>query len=159
MPDDPILLYWDAGVFLAYINGETERLKHLDAFLDPNGKEGQIHTSMISIVEVAFGKAEQDGKVLEAEIEKKINRLWAPASPIRLVEFHALIAEGAKDLMRYALTQGQGWKLKPMDAIHLSTARNMAVKQIHTYDEGWDKYGTYLGIPIGRPIAKAPKLL
>ena len=157
MPDDQLLIYWDANVFLSYINGDPERLSHIDAFLEKSGKDILIYTSTFSIVEVAFGKAEQDGKALDVETEKKINSLWMPGSPVGLVEFHALIAEEAKKLMRHAISCG--WKLKPMDAIHMATALSIPVKEIHTYEPSWDKYSSHIGISIARPIAAQPKLL
>ena len=157
MPDDIISVYWDADVFLSYINGTPDRLPHLDALLEQSGKDIRIYTSTISIVEVAFGKAEQDKKVLDAETEKKINRLWLPGSAVSLIEFHSLIAQQAKTIMRYAISQG--WQLKPMDAIHMATARSIQAKEIHTYEPAWDKYSDHIGITIGRPIAAQPKLL
>lgn len=157
MPDDQKAIYWDANVFLSYVNGTADRLPHLRALLEESGKETQIYTSTISIVEVSFGKAEQDGKALDAETEKKINYLWLSNSPVKLVEFHALIAEQAKKIMRYAISEG--WKLKPMDAIHLATARSIPASEIHTYENGWDKYSSHLGINIVRPIAMQPKLI
>ncbi len=157
MPNEQALVYWDADVFLSYINGDPKRLPDIDALLEKSGKDILIYTSTISIVEVAFGKAEQDGKALDAATEKKINSLWAPGSPVGLVEFHAIIAEEAKKLMRYAISCG--WKLKPMDAIHIATALSIPVKEIHTYEPGWDKYSSHIGISIGRPIAAQPKLL
>ncbi len=98
MPDDLPRLYWDANTFLSYINGIPARLPDLDALLERSGRDFQIITSVISIVEVAFGKAEQDGGVLDPDIERKIDVLWTPDSPIRLVEFYPHIAHGAKPL-------------------------------------------------------------
>ena len=43
--------------------------------------------------------------------------------------------------MRHGIQQGWG-QLKPMDAIHLATAQQMAVAEFHTYCERlhkWDK--------------------
>ena len=131
---------------------------HLDALLEQSGKDIRIHTSTISIVEVAFGKAEQDKKVIDAETEKKINRLWLPGFPLLVLSsFTPIIAQQAKTIMRYAISQG--WKLKPMDAIHMATARSIQAKEIHTYEPAWDKYSDHIGITIGRPIAAQPKLL
>jgi predicted nucleic acid-binding protein len=156
-PDSQVLIYWDADVFLSYINGMVDRLPHLDSFLAKSGKDIQIVTSTISVVEVAFAKAEQDGQALDAVIEQKINLLWIPqTSPVKLIEFHQQIATGAKDLMRYAISQG--WKLKPMDAIHMASAKSIGAGEIHTYETAWDKYSAHLGIKICRPIASDPKL-
>lgn len=153
----------DACVFLSYINGTAERLPHIEALLEKSDTDFQIITSSISVVEVAFGKAEQDGKALSQEIEEQINTLWSPESPIRLVEFHPVIADGAKTLLRETIAQG--WKLKPMDAIHLSTARHERVKEFHTYDDlarysapGPKGEPPILGFKIGPPQADQPKL-
>jgi predicted nucleic acid-binding protein len=157
MPNDQMAVYWDANVFLAYINGNPERLPHIDAYLEKSGKEVQIYTSTVSIVEVAFGKSEQDGKCLDEDTEKRINSLWMPGSPVRIVEFHSIIADVSKKLMRDSITKG--WSLKSMDAIHIATAQTIPVNEIHTYDSGLIKYGEIIGIRIGPPIASQPKLL
>lgn len=157
MPEGDRLIYWDADVFLSYVNGMTDRLAHLDAFLEKSGKDIQIITSTISIVEVAFGKAEIDGKVLDKETEEKISRLWGTNSPIKLVEVFPAIGNGARGLMRYGLTQG--WKLKPMDAIHLSTALNQRVVEFHTYNShDFQKWIPEVGFKICEPISDTPKL-
>jgi predicted nucleic acid-binding protein len=133
MPEELTRIYWDANVFLSYINGVPDRLPHIDGVLEKSGTDFRIITSSITVVEVAFGKAEQDAKALDPGVEAKINAMWAPGSPVRLVEFYPLIADGAKALLRESLIRG--WKLKPMDAIHLSTARQERVTQFHTYDD------------------------
>lgn len=156
------LIYWDACVFLEYVNGVPEHLAHIDVFLEQslNGKQIQIVTSTVSITEVAFAQSEQDGQVLDEAVEDRISQLWAPHSPVKLIEFHALIAEYAKNLMRHAITQQpQSWKLKPLDAIHLATAKIHGAQEFHTYDPKLKKYETYLGIPIGPPISATPRLV
>jgi predicted nucleic acid-binding protein len=93
---------------------------------------------------------------LDAETELKINGLWEPASPVKLVEFHRLIAQEAQVLMRSGIPEG--WSLKPMDAVHLCTARRMKADAFHTYDEKLDKWSARVGFPIGRPDPTSPKL-
>jgi predicted nucleic acid-binding protein len=149
-------LYWDAPVFLAYINGDPARVPDIDALLNKSGTEFQIVTSALSIVEVSFGKAEQDGRALDDETEKKINALWEPPSPIRLVEFYPLLAHEARALIRLALPKG--WSLKPADAIHLATARRVGATEFHTYDDGLPKFRELVGFPIGLPLAQQPEL-
>ena len=122
MPELPIV-YWDANVLLSYINGDADRLPDIDARLAKGGVEFQIVTSALSIVEVAFGKLEQDGRTLDEETERKINALWEPPSPIQLAEFYPLLAHEARALIRQAIPRG--WSLKPADVMHLATARRV----------------------------------
>ena len=156
MPDEPRLIYWDADVFLSYVYGIPDRMPDIDALLDLSGKALQIITSALTIVEVAFGKAEQDQRTLDPAVEAKIDQLWQANSPIKLVEFHPRIAEGARDLMRSAVTRS--WHLKPLDAIHLATARQQGVAEFHTYDSDLVKYDAVVGFSIGPPRAAAPRL-
>lgn len=151
-------VYWDSCVFLSYVNGTADRLNDINAFLEraSNG-EIEVLTSTISIVEVAFAKVEQDRKALDPEIDEKIATLWAPGSGVKLVEFYALIADEAKALMRSGLAKG--WSLKPIDAIHLATAKRMSVPEFHTYDETLFRYAQELGFAISRPAAGQLKLL
>jgi len=157
MPDDLPLNYWDSCVFLSYINGIADRLRDIDALLERSGKDCQIITSTVTIVEVAFGKVEQDRGELDEETGVKIAGLWASDSPVKVVEFFPALGEAARDLIRKALPSGIS--LKPMDAIHLATALHMRAVAFHTYDDRLPKFAEVLGIPIGPPLASAPKLL
>ena len=118
-------VYFDSCVFLSYINGDIDRLPHIDALFDEITSHGtEVYTSELSIVEVAFGQIEQTQQAPSPDIEKRIDSLWLPGSPILLVEYYRLIGDDAKALMRLGLTKG--WTgLRAMDAIHLSTARRM----------------------------------
>jgi predicted nucleic acid-binding protein len=150
-------VYWDACVFLSYINGSPpERLPHLDALLAKSGKEFQVVTSVLSVIEVAFGKAEQDGNALDPEIDKKITGLWT-GSAVHLIEFFPLVAHEARELIRRALPKGVV-PLKPMDAAHLAAARRLGVSEFHTYDDKLLKYPEDLGFPIREPVDMAPQL-
>jgi predicted nucleic acid-binding protein len=147
MPSAP-RVYWDACVFLSYINNEKGRVQNLEALLDRAEKgEIEIVTSTVSIAEVAFAAAEQVGHILDASVEQQIAKLWGP--PIKLVEFHAAIGARAAALSRTALTNG--WSLKPLDAVHLSTAEQMAVGEFHTYDSGLVKYSAAIGVSVIEP--------
>lgn len=60
----------------------------------------------------------------------------------------------------------KGWKLKPLDAIHLSTARQERVTEFHTYDNPLHKYAqrgpndepSIVEFSIGPPRALQPRL-
>lgn len=157
MPDDLPLIYWDACVFLSYVNGTPDRLQHIDAFLEKNGRDFQIVTSVISVVEVAIGKSEQDGMPLGPGAIAKIDLLWnASDSPIKLIEFHRLIADRARDLIRSNVARGLTG-LKAVDAIHLATARVHGASVFHTYDR-LARYATDIGFPVAEPISDSPHL-
>ncbi len=133
MPDSPQRIYWDACVFLSFIEGHPDRSKAIRTWLE-KAEKGKvvIVTSTLSIVEVAFGKQEKDRGALIPEEEAKINHLWTPESPVALAEFHTSIALEARRLMRDAMASEIG--LKPADAIHLATCRNLGIDEFHTYD-------------------------
>jgi hypothetical protein len=102
MPSDLPRYYWDACVPLSYINGITERLQHIDAFMSRSGRDCELVTSVLSITEVAYATSEKDNKALDPNAETKISKLWQVGSPIKIVEFYELIAMKAQHLMRAA---------------------------------------------------------
>ena len=76
MPDTAI--YWDANVFLSYVNGMPEHLPTLDALLESSASGGgiRIYTSTLSVAEVAFAASEQKQGTLDSTMEQKIDGLW-----------------------------------------------------------------------------------
>ena len=156
MLSDLKTVYWDACVPLSYINGTQNRIPHIEGLLKQSGKDLRIITSVFTVTEVAFAKAEQDAKVLDATVEAKISMLWQVGAPIQLVEFYEVIAAKARELMRAAIPHG--WSLKPNDAIHLATADHLKVSEMHSYDEKLYKYKelTDTHFPICRPVATQP---
>jgi predicted nucleic acid-binding protein len=156
MPERKPRIYWDACVFLSFINGLPDRLPEIETLLLEAEKETiELLTSTLSIVEVAFAATEQSQHMLDEGAKEKIDKLWFPSSsPVKLVEFHRLIAEDARDLMRKALAKG--WSLKPLDAVHLSSAQRMAVDEFHTYDNKLYKYHELVGCRIQQPFVAQP---
>lgn len=103
--EDPPLVYWDADVFLSFIDALPDRIVELESLLDASRRgEIRIVTSTVTIVEVAFGAQEQVGGAVSEETGKRIAALWTPGSPILPVEFHELLAEQARDLVRRGLS-------------------------------------------------------
>ena len=141
--------YLDACSLLAMIDGEPIG-KTVEAVL-VEATEGKIEvfTSVVSITEVAFSKIEQDKKKLSPEAEAKINKLWEPPSPVKLVDVHELISKNARELIRDAVEKGLS--LKPMDAIHLVTAQQMSVTEFYTLDKKLPKFTTVVGFKILEP--------
>ena len=142
--------YWDSSVFLAWINGEKDRADIAGGLLE-SAQRGDIAvvTSVLTITEVAFATAERVSGTPSDEILGRIDALWDPPSPVRLAEFHRLVAMQARDLMRGALSNGL--RLKPPDAIHMSTAARTQCREILTYDPKWASYAGILGIKIVQP--------
>jgi len=158
MPEKQV--YFDADVFLSYVNDDADRVPTIEALLDEGRGASpaiEIFTSELSIVEVAFGAVEQTHKALDAETEGRIDGLWMPGSPVRLVEYYRLIGDDARSLMRLAITKG--WSLKPMDAMHLATARRIGVTEFYTYDERLYKFDNDVGLKVCKPYTSRPRLL
>lgn len=142
--------YWDADVLLSIINANPDRMPVLNAILDDaqNGKI-EIYTSMLSIVEVAWAMSEKDTKALDPEINEKIDNLWRPPSPIKLVDIYPLLVYEARELMRQSIPYG--WSLTPIDAIHLASGRRMDISEFHTYDSRLTKFSKITGYKVLQP--------
>ncbi len=145
-------IYWDSCVWLRYINETPEDKEVLDILLrDSAMRTGDIalFTSTIAMTEVAYGAAEQNHQALDADVEQKIDSLWADQRAITLVEFYPAITLQARGLIRMSVERG--WSLKPFDAIHLATAQQLEVTEFHTYDERLLRFTDELGFPITVP--------
>jgi len=160
MPSQRQRIYWDADVWLSYISGEAERLPTLDALLaDSSSEKGniEIYTSVISEVEVAFAKSEQEKKALDPNTERLIDELWADRDALKLVEYHEGIGKEARSIIRLGIERG--WSLKPLDAIHIATAKRSQIIEFHTYDKRLLKYSNDVGFPIVEPHIIQPRML
>ena len=158
MPEASGLIYWDSCIFLDYIDGSPQWMPILDSLLDRASRIGDIVivTSTLSIVEVAFAKAERDGSILDDTVVAAIDALWADRSAVQLVEFDQRIAREARRILRGSIEIGRG--LKPMDAIHLATASLMNVADCHTTDDRLQAWSNDLGFPVRDPWTETPTL-
>ena len=78
---------------------------------DARKREIELVTSAVTVTEVAWAASEKSAWRNDRSIEDKINKLWEPGSPVNLVEFHVLVAEEARALMRAALpAYGRRWQ-------------------------------------------------
>jgi predicted nucleic acid-binding protein len=159
MPDNRFI-YWDANIFISYLNGESDRLPTLDAILEDVSKDNKdkIVTSVLSKVEVAWVANERITHVLSAEDEGRIDALWNDPSVIELIDFNDEITHIARSLLRRSISRG--WDgLKPNDAIHLATAEWVGAIEMNTYDSKLFRYGDLIGLDVRPPIAVQPRLL
>ena len=151
-------IYWDADVFLSYINGTSGRADVIAELLHKS-KQGEIEivTSTISMVEVAFAATEKAGKLLDRETEDAIDALWADRGAVKLIEVDQLVNKEARALMRIGLPKS--WRLKAMDAIHLATAKLSGAGELNTYNLcDFEKFSEALGIIIREPYLEQSML-
>lgn len=149
MPTRFEYFYWDACVFSSYIGAIPDRQPVIEALLDKvsSSKRLRIITSSLSILEVVFASGHGAGRRLSSQVEQKIDSLWH-SEHIEVVEAHSQLMFAARDLMRQV--DGQGWSLKPQDALHLATAAWIHqyagnLLEVHTYDGKWERYTSLLG--------------
>ena len=163
MPSAPKAIYWDSACFLSYVNEDAPRIAALDAIIEASGRgEIRLYTSELSQVEVAFGASEQRQRELDPNIERLLDALWADAKVVTIIEYHSRIGRTARGMMRDAVARGLS--LKPIDAIHLATARwlrsqGVAVAEFHTYDRSLSNYADICGFPILEPYVEQPRLI
>lgn len=151
----PEPLYWDANLFLSYVEGTPGRFETIQAIITAaEFDEVRIYTSTISVAEVAFAGAERTIGVLDPAVAHSIAHLWTDRL-LNLVEVSYDIALAARDVVRGSLLHGP--RLKPMDAVHLATARHVAVSRMHTFDGQLHKHSERLGFPILAPILNPPR--
>lgn len=148
-------VYWDASVFLAYLEGR-ETLT-CDALLAAARKgEIEILTSVLSVTEVALVEEEKRQQHADPAVDEAIAALWADSRAVKLVEYNLLVAREAQALIREAL--GRAVRLTPREAMHLATARRMRVAEIHTLDKALLKIGAALGFTVSPPKTPQPLL-
>jgi predicted nucleic acid-binding protein len=158
MPE-PHFIYWDANVFLSYLNDDPERFPILEAILEAieSSKNDRIVTSVVSKVEVAWVAQEKLNRALSREEEARIDAMWNNPDVIEMVDFNDEIAVMARKAMREGMARG--WKLRTNDAIHLASAQWVAASELQTYDmKDFAKFSELLGLVICEPHVIQPKL-
>ncbi len=152
-------IYWDANVFLSYLNNDKERIPIIEAILEAveSSKTDRIVTSVISKVEVAWVAQDNVKRVLSKEEEKRIDDMWENEETFEMIDFNNEIALIARKLMREGLSRG--WKLRTNDAIHLASAQWVGATELQTYDlKDFQKFSQLAGMEIKEPHTIQPKL-
>lgn len=146
-------------MFIDYIDQQQnpKRIPHILAVWEA-ARKGlvTIYTSIASIVEVIYFLEEKASGTMNPDSEERIDALWYGGQVI-LSEVSPLVARDARAIIRRSIQDNQ--KVRPVDALHLSTAQRLGVSSLHTYDEPLFKYAPYIGMPIEPPSADAPFLV
>ena len=143
------------------MNAIPDRIAVLEALLASSARgETRLYTSAVSKVEVAFGAPERERQELDPNVERQIDSLWADPRVVTVVKYYSAIGETARSMTRAGIARG--WILKPVDAIHLATAKwlrseGVDIEEFHTYDRRLFKYADIAGFPIREPhVAHTP---
>jgi predicted nucleic acid-binding protein len=151
--------YWDANVFISYLNNDKDRIPVLEAILEvvESSKIARIVTSVISKVEVAWVAQEKLTRILTRDEEHRIDEMWENDDIFEMVDFNNEIALTARKFMREGLSKG--WKLRTNDAIHLASAQWVGAVELQTYDvKDFEKFSQITGLSIKEPHTIQPKL-
>ena len=156
-------LYWDASVFIAWLQNEPERADKIQQRLDEFPQNGlRLVTSAVSVVEVVFTAQE---RVSEANISSQnlsvIENLWQDPR-ILLVEASTPILRSARNLIRSF--RANHVKLTPLDAIHLATALWVdkyihPLEMVETFDQKWINHQALIGLYVQEPHPSQYRLL
>jgi predicted nucleic acid-binding protein len=163
MPNGLKRIYWDACVFISYIEQTADRIAVIDAIFHQahSTRDVEIFTSALSTAEVAFAETERINKALDPGIEKALDDLWADPL-IRLVEVNPVVGRIARDVVRTTMIEHETLgtaSLRSADAVHLATAQWINADEFHTYDQRLLRHSGLLGFPILEPIVPQPRLI
>ena len=155
MMSNPPLSYLDASAVLAFLNNEAGRAEDLTALFE-EAERGNVRlvTSTITLSEVAYIKASD--ATSDSEMDARIDDLLVERGIITLIECTEDIARGARRYVRQSA--GQAQRLKPLDAIHLSSAAAVGADHFLTYDSDFDAVAADVDFEITKPAPAQPTL-
>ncbi|MCW1970953.1 MAG: PIN domain-containing protein [Anaerolineae bacterium] len=155
------IVYLDADVIISFLSGEAQRLPIIEAFFEEvTASKGAVLliTSVITQAEVSFLIDERDSASFRSEAEQIIDDFWRDETLLSVVELNPDIALIARDIQRSARSAGKK-PLKPMDAIHLATAKWAGASQLFTYNIAHFKpHEQSASVIILEPYASQPRL-
>lgn len=133
-------VYWDACAWLGLLNKEGGKFEDLEVvWRKAQHGELEIWTSAFCIAEVHKVKCADGSVSLDEADDAKIDNLF-DQDFVFLVHLDTDIARLAKKLLR-----DHAKLRKPSDAVHLATAVNWNLDQLHTYD-----HSDLIGLDVAR---------
>lgn len=154
--NSPITLYWDANVFIDYVQEMPERINDISSVIAEirSIPGSRIYTSIFSTIEVAHVAYERERERLDAKAEERLDRMWADRSLITVVEMNPEVARTSRWIMRAGTSRS--WSLKGKDAVHLGTAywlskNGIAINYMNTYDHKLYKYSEIINTAVCAP--------
>lgn len=144
-------VYWDSDCFLAWLQNEAGKADKCAAVLD-EAEEGKIRivTSALTIAEVlAVPRREKIPRNRRQEVEAFFQREF-----IVIRGLTGRLGTSARELV---------WDrgIAPKDAVHVATALDAKLSELHTFDGGLIGHSQKLGDPplwIGTPYVAQAKL-
>lgn len=150
-------VYADACVILAYISNEEDRADIVQSVLDDARTERiDLFTSVMSITEVAYIEADNTDPSANEDL---IDQLWAPASPITLIDISQRVARNARSVVRRARQEGfRG--VRSADAIHLASAELQGCSRFFTYEKTTtrEQWNHLIPAIVSEPYTDSPQL-
>ena len=158
MPNNPLLTYWDANLFLDYVSRTPGRVEVIDALIaDARSGGTQIATSILSISEAAYSARERQARQADPLVEEALDEMFGDYSLLTLIEYDQRIAVRARTLMRRTLSFAG--RLKPADAVHLASAEHVGADVIYSFDAKFQRRSLELqSVRVSEPSASQPRL-
>ena len=159
MKAEPVRVYLDANVLIAYVADEEGRADKVQSLLDDARDEKiTLLTSVLSITEVAYIATEQSD-IDPVGSAETIDQLWVPASPINVVDVSTRIAREAREIIRQSKRR-QKKVVKPADAIHLASASIHSCDRLFTYerDSTRRQWAELTRLTVDEPFLDEPRL-
>lgn len=155
------LVYLDSNVIIAFLGQEPERYATIvDFFEETIASKGatQILTSVIALAEVSFLTEERDPKSFQPDTARIIEDFWRDESLLSIVELNQEIAIAAQRVQRLARSEARK-PMKPMDALHLATAKWVGAHEFFTYNrKDFQKFDTWAQLKVLEPYVNQPRL-
>ena len=143
--------YWDANLFLEYVNRASERLVAIDQLVaEARAGEAVIGTSIFSVTEAAYSTNESLLRALNPQVELSFDRIFRSLSYVTVIPIDYAIAVRARTLVRQAMVLERS--LRPADAIHLASAEAFGADLIYSYDRPLSRRSAELdSVPVREP--------